>query len=202
MKERAKGKENLDLGRRIVVFIGPEGSGKSLQGEKLAQESNKPYITTGGIVRDLRNNDPGPLGDKCRNSTYLDGETLLAILANRLKKDDVSDGFVIDGALRTLSETKNFQNMLNIAGRAMPLSVVYLDVPIWESYNRLISGPKAGKRGREDDTKEGLANRLSKFYLQLNQRLEVIKNEPTWELIKIDASVSEGEVYNRIVENL
>lgn len=201
MKELVAGKERLDLGQQIIIFIGPEGSGKTSIAQKLSDETGKPYITTGGLIRDLRDNDKGPLGDACRdmfaNNTYLDGDKLLQIMVNRLKKEDVNNGFILDGGLRTVHETADFQKMLNMANRKMPLTIVYLDIPIWTSFDRLVTGENARKRvdGKgSGDTKEGVAKRLSQFYYRLEERLEIVKKEPNWKLIKIDATKNSEKV--------
>lgn len=201
--ERDGQKEILNIGKQIVIFIGPEGSGKTSIAEKLSEETGKPYITTGGLIRDLRDNDPGPLGDACRNmfanNVYLDGGQLLEIMINRLKKDDVKDGFILDGGLRTVYETTNFQNMLDAAGRTMPLTVMYMDIPLWTSFERLVTGENARKRvdGKgSGDTKEGVSKRLSQFYFKLEERLRIVKSEPNWKLVKIDATPDPKTVLN------
>lgn len=204
MAERELGNERLDIGKQIVIFIGPEGSGKTSVAEELAKETGKPYITTGGLIRELRDNDPGPLGDACRNmfanNVYLDGDKLLEIMVNRLKKSDVDNGFILDGGLRTVHETADFQKMLNSAGRTTPLTVVYLDIPLLTSFERLVTGENARKRvdgNGSGDTKEGVSKRLSQFYFKLEERLKIIRNEPNWKLIKIDATPDPETVLNR-----
>lgn len=120
MTEKNRNTEKLQLHNRIVVFIGAEGSGKTTQAKTLALETGKPYITTGDLIRDLAANDNGVLVDECREMfekhIYLSGETLLAILIDRFSKADAAKGFVLDGGLRTVEETADFQNMMDQAG--------------------------------------------------------------------------------------
>lgn len=59
MSEQDRRKEKLEIDNRIIVFIGAEGSGKTTVAKRLAEESRKPYITTGDTIRDLATNDPG-----------------------------------------------------------------------------------------------------------------------------------------------
>lgn len=204
MTEKKERKEKLVLGRRIVTFIGPEGSGKTTQALRLSEESGMPYVTTGDTLRDLAENDPGELGDECRAmfeaGAYLSGETLLKILVNRFGKADVADGLILDGGLRTLEETVAFQSMLDEAGLRLPMTVIYLQIPIETSFERLVSGTNARKR--KDDTEEKVTCRLSKFNLRLEERLEEIVRQPDWDLLPMDATSEAGEVYAQICQVL
>lgn len=200
MTEKLKSNEKLYVGERIVTFIGPEGSGKTTHALKLVEESGLPYVTTGDTIRALAASDPGELGDECRamfaEGKYLSGETLLRILVERFSQDDVKNGLILDGGLRTLEETIAFQAMLDAAGLNLPMTVIYLQIPEEETYERLVRGKNARKRA--DDTEEGVASRLEKFNFQLQERLEVIKNQPGWDLIPCLAIDQEAEVYSRI----
>jgi adenylate kinase family enzyme len=204
MDKEKTDKERLKTENRIYLFIGPEGSGKSTIAKRLAEEINKPYITTGDIIRDLAKNDHGPLGEECRsilnNNTYLSGESLLGILADRFGKADALEGFVLDGGLRTLSETLGFQSMLERIDRALPLSIVYLQIPKDLVFERLLHGENA--RGREDDTIDGIEKRLLNFFYQFEERLDHIVSQPTWELIEIDASPGIDEVFESVITSI
>lgn len=204
MAERKLGTEpELQIGRRIVVFIGPEGSGKSTIAQRIATASEKPYITTGGIFRQMAENDQTAYGDECRamlaEHRYLKPEMLLPILVKRFSQDDVKDGFVLDGGLRMVDEVKGFKSVLQEAGREMPLTAIHLQIPGWVSGQRLIFSPDARKR--DDDTVDGLLSRLSNFYNGLGQRASLIR-EQGWELVRIDAMGSIEENFNRVQEAL
>ena len=190
--------------REIVVFIGPEGSGKTTHALRLVRESGRPYITTGDIIRDLAQKDSGPLGDECRemfaSHGYLNGATLLKILVHRFGQDDVASGFVLDGGLRTLEETIDFPAMLDEAGLDLPVTVIHLRVPGWMSFERLIFGEAARKRN--DDTIEGILSRLSKYYHQLGKRAAVIEEQPNWRLAHVDATGPVEAVYAEVVGRL
>jgi adenylate kinase len=192
-------KEATNFARSIIIFIGPEGSGKTSQAERLAQSSSLPVISTGNEIRRLAKSDEGPLGEECREmfakDTYLSGETLMKILGDRLKKEDTKDGFILDGGLRTLEETVGFADMIAKAKRDdLPIVVFYLKIPNQESLRRLVHGEKARKRDR--DTEDGVKSRLNNFYLNLEDRLKEIRKFA--ELVEIDALKPKDDVYEEL----
>lgn len=206
MTERDLGSERIDIGKRIIAFIGPEGSGKTDNAKLLAVQSGKPYISTHDLLDEVKENDPGFLGDKVRemfaNHTYLAGDLLLQIINNRFIKDDTQNGFILDGGFRTVEETMNFEKTLERAGRNLPITVIYLNIPIETSFERLINGDGSQKRGRKEDTFEGVKSRLEKFNYRLEERLNIIKSNPNWDLIEIDATPSKNDVYKDICNSV
>lgn len=187
-----------------IAFIGREGSGKSTQAHELATYLNKPYISTGDILRDLAKNDNGIWGNACRDmfekSIYLDGQMLIDILVDRLSKDDCQDGFILDGGLRTLKETIIFKDMLVTAGRDYPLTVLHLRLPGWQSIDRLVTGESA--RGRSDDTIDAVLARLGKYQYQLVERLNIIKSTNGWQILNINAQPDQQLVFGEIIKKL
>ena len=187
----------INIGNRIIIFIGPEGSGKTTNAKRLSKESGKPYLTTGDTLRDLARNDKGRLGDECRATfaehRYVDGAMLLEIMQSRMSQPDTEEGFILDGGLRTLEETKGFRSMIESAGRFLPVTVILLDIPEEVSLERLVYGDNA--RLRVDDTREGVLSRLSKYNTQLTERLTLIEKQPNWRLVTIDATSSPELVF-------
>lgn len=186
----------------MVVFLGPEGSGKSTQAKLLAEKLKVPYISTGDIIRDVASNNPTELGDACRRAleehAYLDPQLLLEILMKRLKEDDVRGGFVVDGGFRTLEETQNFGRVVAEADLDdMDVTVVFIRVPGWKAVQRLL------KRNREDDTIEGIFSRLGKFYSNLGQRSSLLKKKhQDWKFIIVMGLGSIEGVNKRISQGL
>lgn len=204
MIERDLGQERIDIGKRIVSFVGPEGSGKTTQAKLLSELSGKPYLTTGDTLRDYAKNDTGRYGEACRKMfsehTYLEGNLLLEIMSERFSKDDTVDGFILDGGFRTVEETDNFEQTLFNSGRLLPVVVIKINIPREVSFERLVTGKNARKR--KDDTEEALDCRLKKYYDRLDERMEIIRNNPSWKIIEIDGTGNQEETLQQIILKL
>lgn len=200
MKEKAQTPEKIDFGKRIIIFMGPEGSGKTSIAKQIAEMSDKPYISTGDIIRGLAANDTGAVGEACRRmfseNSYLAPQMLLEIVNTRLSAEDTKNGFVMDGGLRTTEETRDFPETLKTVGRNMPVTVIQLKIPGWMSFQRLTG------RKRNDDTVDGITKRLSKYYFELGQRAMLIEKHPNWKLLHIDATIDQMSVLEEVKNRL
>jgi adenylate kinase len=171
----------------------------------LADESGMPRVVFGDIFRDLAANDPGPFGDECRvmfaEHRYMEPHILFKIISERLKQPDLSDGFIIDGAMRTVGEVTDFQKMLEDAERVMPVTSVLLRVPGWMGVERIQKAAGARNRPIEDSLK-GTLGRLSNYYSELGKRASLIQKQPDWQLVHIDGIGTPDEVFTRVRDAL
>lgn len=132
-----------------VLLYGIQGAGKSTIGKYLAEKLNIPYIATGDIFRQLRDEDTenGRLVKSLIDQGQMVGDQLtMQIVNSRLQKDDVKNGFVLDGAPRTLDQEKLFQEDPDV--------IVEVNLSEEEAIKRLLA------RGRHDDTLEAIKKRL------------------------------------------
>ena len=98
-----------------ILFFGPNGSGKGTQGAILKEKYNIPHIETGVIFRE--NISKGTeLGKQAKE--YIDrGELVpdsitIPMVLNRLKQDDCSNGWLLDGFPRNLTQAQELDKAL------------------------------------------------------------------------------------------
>ncbi len=92
-----------------LVLLGPPGSGKGTQGERLARALQVPRISTGDILR--RNVAQGTeLGKEAKaymeSGRLVPDELVIAMTAERLKEPDARNGFILDGFPRTIAQAE------------------------------------------------------------------------------------------------
>jgi adenylate kinase len=120
-----------------VIMLGPPGAGKGTQGERFAMGHRIPRISTGDILRDEMHAGT-PLGKAV--ATVMDSgelvsdQVMIEIVTERLTRQDVQNGFVLDGFPRTVAQAKALDGLMN--GRD-PLIVLDIVVPEAELARRL-----------------------------------------------------------------
>ena len=198
--ELAPVRETLPQRKRLIVFAGPEGSGKSTQGRILAKNLGLPFVSTGDMIRaKAAEEGESELINECRevvnNHIYLKEKYLNELVRERLSKEDIANGAVLDGALRTLGETEVFDQTLEKAGRGdLEVDVVFLRAPIWLGAQRLLG------RGRDDDTPEGIQKRLTEFYKDLGKRMRIAKDR--YNFYQVNSMGEVGDVSGKIMSVL
>lgn len=123
----------------IIIMLGAQGSGKGTVGEKLAEALEVPHISTGDIFRENIKNGT-ELGIEA-NKYILVGklvpdELTNRIVADRLAKEDVEKGAILDGYPRTKEQCEELDRILANIGRSVDLAI-NLDVPYEELIERI-----------------------------------------------------------------
>ena len=92
-----------------IVFFGPPGSGKGTQAKLLAKELNILHLSTGDILRE-RLSDGDSLSIKLNqimsSGNLVSDEILNQIIADKILSDECSNGFILDGYPRTMSQSE------------------------------------------------------------------------------------------------
>jgi adenylate kinase len=146
-----------------VVLLGPPGSGKGTQGQRLADRLGLTHIATGDLLRG-ETAAGTPLGRRVQG--YLDrgelvpDEVIIDLVLPMITEAVKGNGYVLDGFPRSVSQAQSGREMAEKIG-ATPNLVVYLDVPTEALVERLLA--RAQIEGRSDDTHDVIANRLQVF---------------------------------------
>jgi adenylate kinase len=122
-----------------VAFLGPPGAGKGTQARDLARQWAVPHIATGDMLREEAAAGT-PLGIEAKR--YMDkgalvpDDVIIGMIAERLRKPDARQGFLLDGFPRTLAQAEGLERLLKDLGQPLE-RVVYFDVPEQELVRRL-----------------------------------------------------------------
>jgi adenylate kinase len=180
----------------MIIFFGPAGSGKSMQGQLLAARYGWRWLSSGQMFRDA--------GDAKILAHLKTGELMPDAVANQvvfaaLDKahtcDDI-DRVVLDGYPRTTEQAKALvdheQTRCGQNGVAM---CVVLEVPKSEIVERL------KKRGRAEDAADAIERRLQIHRGEIYPLLDFF-NKLGVPIEHIEGVGTVGEVHDRIVAEL
>lgn len=124
---------------KIVILVGPPGSGKGTQAKVVCEKWGIPQISTGDMLRAAKKN--GTLDKK-----YLDlmdagalvpDEAVIGLIDRRIDDADCKPGFLLDGFPRTVPQAEALDALLAKRGRSID-HVVQVDVPRDDLMERLV----------------------------------------------------------------
>jgi adenylate kinase len=122
-----------------LILLGPPGSGKGTQGERLQEDLELPYYATGDILR-AAVKDETAIGLAAKE--YMDrgdlvpDDVIIGVIAERLESGEADHGFILDGFPRTVPQAEALDEKLRELGRQMT-AVLLIDVPDEEIIHRL-----------------------------------------------------------------
>jgi adenylate kinase len=172
-----------------LILVGIQGSGKSTQGNLLAEKLKVSYLSTGHIFRELAK-EKSPAGRFIKetiNAGYLvSDEKVLEIVSEYLSRPEYEKGYILDGFPRTKAQAEAFKNGIN--------KVIYLRVSDKEALWR-ISGREDT---REDETLPAIRKRIDLFHRFTEPVLEYYKGKGI--LVEIDGEQSIEKIFEEIME--
>jgi adenylate kinase len=150
-------------GSETVLLIGPPGSGKGTQGERLAAELSIAHIAAGDLLR-AEVQAGTALGRQAaaimQRGDLVPDAVILSLLLPRVLEAAQGNGYVLDGFPRSVDQAVEARKLAEQAD-ASPDAVVYLDAPREELVRRILA--RAADQGRSDDNEATVQNRLRVF---------------------------------------
>jgi adenylate kinase len=177
-----------------LTLLGPPGSGKGTQGERLQEDFRLPYYATGDILR-AAVKEGTEVGKQAKE--YMDrgdlvpDEVIIGVIAERLQREDASDGFILDGVPRTVPQAQTLDGLLAEWGWELD-AVVELVVADEVVVQRLLG------RGRSDDTEDVIRRRQQVYRDATAPLLDFYRDR----LVAVDAVGGVEEIGGRILEAL
>ena len=210
-----------------LVILGPPGAGKGTQAEYIVKRYNIPHISTGDIFREnIKNNTE--LGKKAKSYMYkgllVPDDLVIALVEDRLNKDDAKEGFLLDGFPRTVAQAVSLDSILDKNDdkltKVINISVdpeILIERAVGRrvcktcgmTYHVKFNPPKeegvCDKDGtkliqRDDDTEETVKTRISVYFDQTAPLIDYYRAQNL--LIDIDGAKDIDKVFDDIVIGL
>lgn len=175
----------------MIIFFGPAGAGKSVQGQLLSARHAWRWLSAGQLLRDSK--------DVELLNIMSTGALVPSTITNKLMGDAIVRShdikhIILDGYPREMAQAQWLIDNKTHHGRDIAL-VVVLEVPKSELLKRLAI------RGRADDTPDVIDERL-RIYRQEMYPILSYFTEQNINITHIDGVGTVGQVHDRIVEEL
>ena len=152
-----------------LILLGPPGSGKGTQAQRLVQRYGILQLSTGEMLRAAVAAQT-PVGvqaqDIMANGGLVPDEIVIGIISDRLDQADAAKGFILDGFPRTVPQAEALDELLK--KKRMRLDAV-IELRVNESAllqrveTRAAETRARGEQVRPDDTQEVLKKRLASY---------------------------------------
>jgi len=179
-----------------IVFMGPPGSGKGTQAQKLVSDLKWVQLSTGDLFR--AHIELGtPLGKQVKPildaGTYVPDDITVEMVRQKLREIPKGTRIVFDGFPRTIAQAKALDQLLGEIGRKVD-GVIYLDVPRDELIDRVVRRGKV--EGRSDDTARVIVKRLDVYEQNTRPLIDYFKEKKM--LREVNGVGSVDEIYKRL----
>ncbi len=198
-----------------LILLGAPGSGKGTMAGKICNEYNFISISTGDIIREnvAKHTTLGQLFEGYISKGHLvPDELIIELVKDRLSKDDVKNGYILDGFPRTVAQAEALQNFAQID------KVILIDTDYEVIKERILSrltcpscktvfntktyfdnkcdkcGAKLSKRS--DDNEETVKERYSVYTNQTEPLVDFYRNKQ--KLAVVDGNKTIDEVFEEI----
>lgn len=172
----------------MIVFFGPAGAGKSVQGQMLAARHGWRWLSAGQLLRDTHDIE---LIKLMQSGALVSPEKVNMLMGEAIDRAANIDRVIIDGFPRSIEQA---HWLMDSNERPVDL-VIVLEVPQSELQKRL------EVRGRVDDTPEAIENRLRIYRTEMYPILGYF-TERGVNIVHIDGTGTVGQIHDRIMAEL
>ena len=182
-----------------IVFFGPPGSGKGTQAKLLSNELNILHLSTGDILRDkLSHGDSLSIKLKkiMSSGNLVSDEILNQIIANKLMSDECSNGYILDGYPRTISQSEFLLSFSK--NNNLDLDIIFnfkIDFKLVE--DRIILRSK--EEQRSDDNIDVIKTRLDKYIEETYPVSQFFSENFSQNFFTIDASQEVSKIQKELI---
>ena len=109
-----------------IVLFGPPGAGKGTQAQRIVDSTGLPQISTGDILRAaVAEGTPTGMDAKryMESGQLVPDEVIIALINNRIAKDDAQNGVMFDGFPRTITQAEALSQITSVT------HVIAIEVP-------------------------------------------------------------------------
>ena len=183
-----------------MLIIGPPGSGKGTQAERISGRLGVVAISTGDIFR--ANVKGGtPLGLEAKkfidNGDFVPDSVTNKMVRDRLLQEDATSGFLLDGYPRTTCQVDELDDILASGDQVLDV-VLQLTADDEELVSRLLH--RAKETGRSDDNEAVIRHRLDLYHGQTEA--VVAKYAERGILAQVDGLGRIDDVTDRVIRSL
>lgn len=137
--------------RKIIIVIGPPGSGKGTQAKKIAQKYGYGHISTGDLLRALATQSNLTADEAEALEKMKTGQLVPDVLIYRLAFAEIEkyfnqgSGVVLDGAIRSVEQAERYQDFFDKKDYTNEVQVLDVMLSDEEAFNRLANRRMCGK---------------------------------------------------------
>lgn len=175
----------------MIIFFGPAGAGKSVQGQMLAARMGWRWLSAGQLLRDTK--DMEVLSAQ-QQGGLVDSNKVNQVVGDALNRSTDIARVILDGFPRQVDQARWLVDNQPMHGRSIGL-VIILDVPAGVIFDRL------KLRGRVDDTPEVIQDRLNIYGQEIDPILNYFAEQGI-ETVHIDGAGTVGQVHDSVVDEL
>lgn len=175
----------------MIIFMGPAGAGKSVQGNLLAKELGYIWVSTGDYLRSHLTEER----KKQMSAGNLISDTeIIDIMSKCFEETQTQNGIIVDGFPRTIDQAKWLVQQ-HKKGNIRIKAVIEMEVSEDVAKDRLLG------RGRDDDKEEVIKKRRID-YEKITRPIINWFNEQNITVYTIDADGTIDEVHQDISKKI